>query len=62
MQDAEPMELFVLAHDHESVVPRMSPDCPIGGRRQMHVAHVDGTGVQVSERPDKARREILVEK
>jgi len=40
----------------------MSPDCPIGGRRQMHVAHVDGTGVQVSERPDKARREILVEK
>ena len=45
-----------------SVVPRMGPDCPIGGRRQVHVAHVDRTGVQVSERPDKARREILVEK
>ncbi len=55
------MKLFVLAYDHESVVPRVAPDCPIGCRRQAYVADVDGAGIQISERPDKARRKILVE-
>ena len=35
---------------------------PIGCRRQAYVTDVDGARVQVSERPDKARRKILVEK
>ena len=56
------MKIFVLTYDHEAVVPRVAPDCPIGYRRQTDVADVDGAGVQVSERPDQARREILVEK
>ena len=62
MKDAEPMKVFVLAHDHESVVPCVGPDCPIGCRRQADVPNVDGTWVQVRERPDQARRGILVEK
>jgi len=45
MQDAEPMKIFVLRHDQQSVVPRVGPDCTIGGRRQADVADVDGTGV-----------------
>jgi len=62
MQDAVPMKVFVLTHDHESMVSRVGPDCTIGGRREAYFADVDGTRVQVNERPDKARREILVEK
>jgi len=56
------MKVFVLTHDHEPMVPRVGPNCTIGGRREAYFADVDGTGVQVNERPDKARRKILVEK
>ena len=49
------MKVFVLAHDHESVVPCVGPDYPIGCRRQADVPNVDGTWVQVRERPDQAR-------
>ena len=61
MQDAEPMKIFVLTYDHESVVPRVAPNCTIGGGRKANVTDVEGTGVQVSDRPNEARREILVE-
>ena len=62
MQDAEAMKVFVFRHDQQSVVPSVGPECTIGCRRQGDVADVYGTGVQVSERRYKARREILVEK
>ena len=61
MQDAEPMEVFVLRHDQQSVISRVGPDGTIGRRGEADVANVDGTGIKVSERPDKACCEILVE-
>jgi hypothetical protein len=62
MQDAESMKVFVLGHDHESAVSGMGPDCMVGDERQADVADMEGTGIHVTKSPDKASREILVEK
>ena len=55
------MKVFVPAHDHESMVPSVGPNCPVRRGRQPNVTDMDGTGVQISQRHDKTRREILVE-
>jgi hypothetical protein len=55
------VKILVLAHDHESVVPSMSPDRTVGRGRQGHVADMSGTGVQIGERCDEARCKVLVE-
>ena len=55
------MKVLVLAHDHESVVSGGGPDCAVRRGRQADVADMDGTGVQISKRHDKARHQILVE-
>src|SRR5713226_6746035 len=62
MEDAQPVKVLVPGHNDESMIASMGPDCPVGGGGQADLTDMDGTGVQVSERPDKAGRQILVEK
>ena len=42
------------------MIASIGPDCLVGGGGQADLADMDGTGVQVSERPNKTGRQILV--
>jgi hypothetical protein len=61
VQNAEPMKVLVLAHDHESIITRVAPDRTVGGGRQRYIADMGRTGIQIVERCYEARCEILVE-
>ena len=62
MQNAEPMKVFVLGHDHEATISCISPDRTIGSRSQADRVHMERLRVGVREHTDQACREILVEK
>ena len=62
MQDTQPVKILVPGHDNEPMIASISPDCTVGRGGQADLADVDGMAVQVSERPNKTGRQILVEK
>jgi len=59
--DAEPLKVFILAHDYEPMVAGVLRNRTIGTTRQTLFGDVGAARVELRELCDEPRREVLVE-
>jgi hypothetical protein len=62
VQDTQPVKVLVPGHEDQSMIASMGPDRTVRGGGQADLTDMDGTREQVSERPNKTGRQILVDK
>src|SRR6266705_4529698 len=61
-KDTQLLKILVFSDENESVFSRIFPNCKIGSGKQVCIADMDRTWIDVGERSDKTSRQIFIEK